>query len=689
MNSQLTLDRRDFLKVVGTAGAGLVLGFRLPGDENNLLTVDSFSPNTFLSIDPTGSVTITVAKTEMGQGVRTSLAMIVAEELEADWSRVRVLQADAHPDKYGSQGTGGSNSVRSSFDKLSKAGCAARRMLIAAAAKQWNVDATACRAEKGFVLHASGKRLSFGELAAAAANEIIPTDITLKERKDQHLLRTRVKKLDTTEKVNGTAVYGIDVRVPNMLYASVEHAPVFGAKVTGFDAAAAKRFWGVKDVVKIETGIAVVATNTWSAFKGREALKIDWDLGPNASQSSDAIWKSLEAAVTGAGNVEKQSGDAAAALKSAATVVDALYQAPFVAHVTMEPMNCTAHYKGDSCEVWAPTQTPQQAQTRAADACGLSKEKVTLHVTHLGGGFGRRLDNDYVEEAVRISKAVNAPVKLTWKREDDMKNDHYRPATYNQLSGGIDKDGKLTVWRHRIAGSDSKGLVTGGSTPPYEIPNLLIESNIVSTGVPIGAWRSVGPSQNCFVVESFIDELAHAAKKDPFEFRKSLLPNSPRLRGVLETAALKSGWGKPMAKGRGRGIACVEAFGSAIAEVAEVTVTNKNELRIDRIVAAVDCGQYINPDTIEAQIEGAIAFALSAAMKNEITIERGAVVQSSFDTYPVLMVDEMPKVEVHILDSTYSIGGIGEPGLPPAAPAVCNAIFAAAGMRIRRLPIRF
>ncbi|MBI4429935.1 MAG: xanthine dehydrogenase family protein molybdopterin-binding subunit [Ignavibacteriales bacterium] len=684
------LNRRDFLKVSSVAGSGLVLGFYLPSKENEMLVgpAADFSPNAFVKINPSGTVTISVAKSEMGQGVRTSLPMIVAEELDADWTKVRIEQADAHPTKYGSQSTGGSFSVRGSWQMLRQAGATAREMLLSAAAQSWNVQKTSCRAEKGFVVHSSGKKLSYGQLADAAGKLSVPTSVELKENKDFKILGKALPKLDTPEKVNGSAVFGSDVRVKGMLFASIEKCPVFGGKVKSFDAMKAKAVTGVKDVINIENGVAVVANSTYAAFKGRDTLSITWDEGQWAQQTSASIKKLFEDAVKQKGSVENYDGDAEDAFAAAPTKIEAVYEVPFAAHATMEPMNCTADVRNGRCEIWAPTQAPQGAQNEAARILGLPLDKVTVHVTLLGGGFGRRLQSDYVQDAVKVSKAVNAPVQVVWKRQDDMQHDWYRPATYNLMRGGLDKNGSPVAWLHRVAGPSSRGLVVGGSTPPYSIPNFIVDSHIKETGVPIGAWRSVGPSQNGWVVESFIDELAHAAKKDPFEYRRQLLGKSPRLKRALEVAAEKAGWGKALPRGIGRGIAAVEGFGSSIAEVAEVSVDADGTLKIHRIVAAVDCGPVVNPNTVEAQLESAVVYAMSASLKDEITIDKGRVVQSNFHDYSMPMISEMPKVEVHIIPSTEAIGGIGEPGLPPLAPAVCNAIFAATGKRIRRLPIR-
>jgi len=571
---------------------------------------------------------------------------------------------------------------------LRQAGATDREMLLAAAALSWNVDKSSCRADKGFVVHSSGRKLSYGELADAAGKLSVPTSVQLKDNKDFKILGKELPKLDTPEKVNGSAIFGTDVRVKGMLFASIEKCPVFGGKVKSFDATKAKAVSGVKDVVSIENGVAVVANSTYAAFKGREALSVTWDEGQWANQNSASIKKMFEDAVKQKGSVEDYDGDAEEAFASAATKVEAVYEVPFAAHATMEPMNCTAHVQNDRCEIWAPTQNPQAAQREASELLDLPMEKVVVHVTFLGGGFGRRLKSDYVEDAVRVSRAVKAPVQVVWTREDDLQHDWYRPATYNWLRAGLDADGWPAVWMHRAVGPAAKGLVMGGSTPPYAISNLLIDAHIEKTSIPIGAWRAVGPSQNGFIVESFIDELAYQAKKDPFEYRRQLLNGEPRLKRVLEAAAEKSGWGTPMKSGCGRGIAAVSSFGSHVAQVAEVTVDPSGQIRVDRVVCAIDCGRIVNPDTIEAQMASGIVYGLGAALKDEITIDGSRVRQNNFDTYRLMTMEDMPAVEVHIVPSAESPGGVGEPGLPPAAPAVCNAIYATTGKRIRRLPAR-
>ncbi|MBI2620239.1 MAG: xanthine dehydrogenase family protein molybdopterin-binding subunit [Ignavibacteriales bacterium] len=689
--STSTLSRRTFIKVASAAGGGLVLSFYLPGKESMFAGTskdEAFAPNAWLRISGDGAITITVARSEMGQGVWTSLPMIVAEELEADWNAVSIYQADAHPSLYGSQSTGGSFSVRGSWMNLRNAGATAREMLISAAAQKWNVARTACKAKNGFVHHSTGKKLSYGELSAIAATLPIPHSVKLKDESAFSLLGKRIPKLDTPDKVYGKAVFGMDVRVPGMVFASIEKCPVFGGKVVSFDGTKTKALPGVVDVVQVDDGIAVVATSTWAAFRGREELSVSWDEGKWANQSSRDIRELFRESVKSKGNTENYAGDVDSAFTNAVTTLEAVYEAPFVAHQTMEPMNCIADVRPDRCEIWAPTQNPQAGQNEASRILGLPIDRVMVHVTLLGGGFGRRLNSDFIADAVKVSKAIGKPVSVVWTREDDTQHDWYRPMTYNVLRGGLDKNGVPVAWHHRVAGPSSRGLVVGGSTPPYAIPNFLVDSHIKDTGVPIGAWRSVGPSQNGWIVESFIDELAHTAGKDPLEFRRGLLTKSPRLKRTLEFAAEKAEWNKSLPKGVGRGIACVESFGSTCAQVAEVSVDRDGSLTIHRIVVAVDCGPVVNPDTIEAQIEGGIAFALSALLKDEITIEKGRVQQGSYDDYRMIRFDEMPKVEVHLVQSSEPIGGIGEPSVPPVAPAVCNAIFAATGIRIWRLPIR-
>jgi isoquinoline 1-oxidoreductase subunit beta len=699
-----SVNRRNFLKIAGGAGAGLVLSFYIPSGRNDFHSdshADSFAPNVWLKIDANGTVTVTVAKSEMGQGARTYFPIMVAEELEADWKLIKVEQADAYPDKYGSQGTGGSTGVRTSWDKLRKAGATAREMLISAAASKWNVDRSTCYADAGRVLHKPTKRsFTYGELANDAAKVSVPQNPPLKDPKDFKIVGTWVRQIPTADRSTGKALFGIDTKIPGMLYATLARSAVFGGNVASFDATKAKTVPGVRTIVQIDNGIAVLADSTWAALQGRDALDIKWNSGPNSSLTSEKIWTMFEECSSKAGVEGEHEGDPSKVLSNESKKIEAVYELPFVSHSPMEPMNCLADVKPGSCEIWVPSQNPQSAQNVASEITGLPKEKVIVHVTLIGGGFGRRLDNDYVEEAVKISKSAGVPVQLVWTREDDMMHDFYRPASRHQLSGAVDGNGRLVAWTHKMIGPSIGGqrspdrfkegmdrsALNGATEMPYTIPNRSVSYVMANTAVPIGAWRSVYRSQNIFVVESFIDELAHAAGKDPLEFRLAMIDKSPRLKKVIETASEKSGWTKQLPKGMGRGIACASCFGSHVAEVAEVSV-EKGKVKVHRIVIAVDCGIAVAPNTLEAQMEGAVVLALSAALKGEITIENGRTKQSNFDGYPILTIDEMPIVEVHVVNSYEELGGIGEPGVPPIAPAVCNAIFSATGKRVRKLPI--
>ena len=704
------MQRRAFLQVTGTVGAGLVIGFRIP-DRHGVVP---FAPNAWLQVDPTGAVTVTIDKSEMGEGNHTALAMIVAEELDADWSKVKVGALPDNPSAWSRRmSTGGSTSVRTSWDILRKAGASARAMLVTAAAQTWGVKPADCRTQSGVVTHA-GHRASYGELAQKAAAIPVPENPPLKDPKDFRLIGQRTHRLDTPSKVNGTAQFGIDVRVPGMLVASIERAPVFGGKVKSVDPARAKATPGVRHVVQLdgtpwlgtggawgigsESGVAVVADTYWQAVEGRRALQITWDEGPNATLGD--IPGKLAAFATQAGVSARKDGDATAALAGAAKKINAVYTVPFQHHATMEPMNCTAHVRADGCDVWAPTQNQTRAQEVAAEAAGLPKEKVRIHTTLLGGGFGRRLESDFVFEAVRLSKAVNAPVKVIWSREDDTKHGFYRPATYNRLSAGLDAQNKPVAWTHHIVappillkfGPLQDGIdrtsIDGAADLPYAFPNVSVDQVAADlSGIPLGFWRSVGASQNAFVVESFMDELAVLAGRDPYEFRRELLQAKPRHLRTLELAATKAGWGTPLPAGRGRGIAIAEWEPTTCAEVAEVSVAPDGTVRVHRVVCAVDCGPVVNPLTIEAQLQGGVVYGLSAALYGEITIDQGRVQQGNYHDYPMPRIPDMPVVEVHIVPSTDAQGGIGEPSVPPTAPAVCNAIFAATGKRIRSLPI--
>ncbi len=648
-----------------------------------------------------------IDKSEMGQGIMTALSMLAAEELECDWKKLRAEFAPAEKVYYnpafGAQGTGGSSSIRSSYLPLLKAGAAAREMLVAAAAQKWGVDKSDCRASNSVVTHTPTKRtLSYGSLAEAAAKLPVPTDVPLNNPKDFRLVGKSTKRLDSAVKTDGSAGFGIDKRLPGMLYATVVRCPVFGGKPASFDATKAKAIPGVRDVIQISSGIAVVADNTWTAFQGRKALAIKWNEGANASVSSDSISTLFaERADQSGAAVARKEGDASKGLATGAKKLDAVYQVPFMAHATMEPMNCTAHVQADRCDVWAPTQAQTASQNDAARITGLKPESVFIHTTYLGGGFGRRGETDFVADAVEISKAMGTPVKVTWTREEDTQHDFYRPASYSRFSAALDADGNPVAWTNHIAcpsiflrvrGSVKDNLdgtsVEGAADIPYSIPNILVDYQLTEAGIPVGFWRSVGASQNGFFVESFMDEVAAAAGKDPYEFRRGLLTKAPRHLGVLEMAAKKAGWGTPLPKGRYRGIAVISAFRSYVSEVVELSVNRQDgTYRVHRVVCAIDCGRTVNPDTIVAQMQSGIVYGLSA-LKGEITINHGRVEQANFNTYPMARMNEMPVIEAYVVPSEEAPTGVGEPGVPCLAPAVCNAIFAATGKRIRRMPIR-
>ncbi|HWP39240.1 MAG TPA: xanthine dehydrogenase family protein molybdopterin-binding subunit [Gemmatimonadales bacterium] len=707
MTARLELNRREFLELTGAAGAGLVIAFSLPGCGRERGPAAAPTPlNAWLRIGDDESILIVVDRSEMGQGVTTSLPMLLSDELEADWSKVRIEFAPAAQEYinplFGMQGTGGSTSIRAAWMPLRKAGAQAREMLISAAAQQWQVDRSECRAEQAAVVHTpSRRRVTYGQLVAVAATLPVPEDPPLKDPKDWKIIGTRVPRLDTPAKVDGSAEFGIDVKVPGLLVAVVARCPVFGGKVKSFDATKAQAVPGVRQVVQISTGVAVVAEGYWPALKGREALEIEWDEGPNARVSSQSIAQLFAQRSTRPGAVARREGSADAALATAATRLDAVYEAPFLAHACMEPMNCTVHVRADGVDIWTPTQFQTGAQQMGAQIGGVTPDKVNVHTTYLGGGFGRRFELDFIQEALETSKAVNAPVKVIWSREDDVQHEYYRPASYHRLRAGLGSNGRPVAWSHRIVAPSimarvfpntvRNGLdqetVEGAVGLPYAIPNVHVDYVLADTGIPVGFWRSVNNSFNAFVVECFIDELAHAAKQDPYEYRRTLLANAPRHLATLELAASKAGWGSALPAGVSRGIAVHKSFESFVAQVAEVSVSQDGTVRVHRVVCAVDCGPVVNPSIVEAQMESGIVYGLTAALYGEITIDRGRVVQSNFHDYPMLQLAQMPKVEVYIVPSTDAQGGAGEPGTPPIAPAVCNAIFAATGKRIRKLPI--
>jgi len=672
------ISRRQILKVSAAAGTGLVLGACAPArmlgaghdQPDNLQKQGALEPNVFVGVDAQGTVTVTISKSDMGQGVRTSLAMIAAEEMDADWAKVKVVQAKADA-KYRGQGTGGSSSIRSMYRPLRQAGATARAMLVSAAAKKWGVAESDCRTEAGFVISGTHKA-SFGELAVDASRLPVPdtNGLTLKDRSGFKTVGKATRRVDNTDVVTGKATYGLDVQLPGMLYAVVAKPRYFGADLKSADEAAAAKVPGVKKVARMGSSVAVIAENTWAALQGREALNAQWTAG---SLNSDKIRADLIAAIG-------PHGDAPAG----ARVVEAQYELPLLAHATMEPMNCVAHVKGDTVEVWCGTQVPESAQQAAARGAGVAN--AIVNVTILGGGFGRRLNPDYVGEAARIASMVDAPVKLLWTRDDDMKHDVYRPCTVHSFKGAV-ADGKAVFWSHLLSSEGGNGTTRSGRGAgiPYSIEGATMGQGGASHGIPLGAWRSVENTYMGFVNESFIDELAHAAGVDPLAFRLAHVRNE-RLRKCLEVAAEKAGWGKPMPKGSGRGIACFAGYGSFIAQVVEVTVTNGN-IKVNRVVAAVDCGLAINPLGVEAQVQGASTDGLSTALKAAITIEDGGVAQSTFADYEWLTMAEAPPVEVHIIDSGNEPGGMGEVGYPATSAALANALFAATGRRFRKLPI--
>ncbi len=700
MGVNTTVSRRDFLRVSGGAGAGLILSFYLPVDKLLAKDLAAFEPNGWIKISPDGLVTFFVSESEMGQGVMTSLPMILGEELEVDWSTVRAEHALADRDKYGRQSTGGSTSIRTNFERLRKAGATAREMLVSAAAETWGVTPAQCRAANGAVVHAtSGRRLSYGELADKAATLSPPSDPPLKSRKDFRIIGKPTKRLDTPLKVDGSAVFGMDVKVPNMLTAQVAHCPVFGGKVRSFDATAARAVPGVREVVEIPTGVAVIADNYWAAKKGRDALEVSWDAGRWGTLSSDSIREHCLAIIdSGAdarndGNAEQISSDASNKR------IEAFYDVPYLAHATMEPMNCTADVRADGCDIWAPSQAPTASQFTAAEITGLEPEQVKVRITFMGGGFGRRSEVDFVRDAVYASKAVGRPVKVIYTREDDTRAGAYRPTACNQFIGAVDANGLPVAWIHKIVSPsilEPKGMlrdpidfaaVEGARNMPYAIPNVHVTWAKPDLPVTTHWWRSVGSSQNAYVTECFFDELAALGGQDPVELRLRYLTEHPRHRRVLEVAAREAGWGTSLPEGRARGVAVHESFRSIVAEVAEVSVSDDGTVRVHKVTCAVDCGDVINPDTVKAQMDSGIAYGLTAALYGKITIERGAAVEGNFDTYPMLRMDEMPRVDTHIVTSGDPLGGIGEPGTPPIAPAVCNAIATLTGKRIRKLPI--
>ena len=645
---------------------------------------------------------------EMGQGTYTSIPMLIAEELEIGLNQVQLEHAPPSDKLYanpllGVQATGNSNAMRGAWQPMRKAGATAKAMLVAAAAKRWNVEPATCRAENGEVHHAaSGRKLGYGELAADAAQMPVPENVTLKSPAEFKLIGTAAKRLDTPSKVNGTAVYGIDARPPGVKVATLAQSPVFGGRVKRVDDAAAKAVNGVRQIVTLDDAVAVVADHMGAAKKGLAALTIEWDEGPHAKLATADIARELEAATTKPGAVAQNIGDADNALAGAATKVEATYQLPFLAHATMEPMNCTVHVRPDGCEIWVGNQALSRVQAVTAKLLNLPPEKVVVHNHLLGGGFGRRLEVDGVIRAVQIARQVDAPLKLVWTREEDIQHDMYRPYWCDRISVGLDASGKPIAWNNRFAGSSviarwappafRNGLdpdtTEGAIDLVYDIPNFHVEYvRVEPPGIPTAFWRSVGPSHNVFVTESMIDEMAAAAKQDPVEYRKALLGKSPRAKAALELAAAKAGWGGKLPAGRGRGVSLQFVFGSYLALIAEVEVAKDGSVRVHRVVCAMDCGTVVNPDTVQAQLQSGINFGVTAALYGEITLKDGRVEQTNFDSYQMLRIDQAPAIEVHIVPSTEPPGGMGETGTSGIVPAISNAIFAATGKRLRKMPV--
>ena len=711
MSETRAIDRRDFVKVTVLAGSGLLLGVSIPDDRAWVTASASLQPNAFVQIDPGGTVSIWVGRSEMGQGVRTALPMIVADELDADWSSVKVVQADAHPSSYGSMRTVGSTSVRGrAWTALRQAGASAREMLVAAAAAQLAVPASSLRTESGYVVHdASGRRLSYGELTEAASALPVPTNPRLKDPSEFTLIGTSPHMIDTPDIVTGRATFGVDARTPGMLFGTVVRPAMLGGSLGSFDATPAREVSGVIDVFEVSSGIAVVAENTWAAFQGAQALDVTWLPGDFTMSSPEISATLRELAGSGEPAVAIASGEAEKALAGASSRIRGTYEAPFLAHATMEPMNATADVRPDRCEVWAPSQSPQSAQSTAATLTGLPIEAVTVHVTRMGCGWGRRGRTDYVEDAVEASMHMGAPVQILWTREEDMRNDFYRPTSYSEFEGGLDADGRLAGLKARVvatpinyanyegggfgggrrggSGGVDRSSVDGIATVRYDLPDFLVDYVRPDIHVPTGHWRSVGPSQSTFMFESFIDELAHAGGRDPVDFRRELLNSDTRLRHVLDVAVQASGWGTPLPEGRARGVALVLDKGGRVAQVAEVSLQG-GQVRVHRVTCAADCGTVIHPQVVEGQLVGAIVGGLTAALYGEITIQDGRVEQDNFDSYQMLRMQEMPEVDVHLVPSDEEPGGAGEPGVPPIAPAVTNALFALTGVRIRKLPIQ-
>ncbi|SCB46617.1 isoquinoline 1-oxidoreductase, beta subunit [Bradyrhizobium yuanmingense] len=707
-DATVALSRRSFLVKTALAGGGLVLGLSLPIGESRSSSAETFEPNAFIRIGRDGQVVLTMPYVEMGQGTYTSIPMLIAEELEVGLEQVRLEHAPPNEKLYanpllGVQATGNSNAIRGAWKPLREAGATARIMLIEAASRRWGVGAGHCRAEAGEVVHTpSGRRLNYGELAVEAAMIPPPAKVVLKNADEFKLIGTPARRLDVSGKVNGSALYGIDARPPGLKFATLAQSPVFGGRLKKVDDSAAMAIKGVRQIVRLDDAVAVVADHMGAAKKGLAALRIEWEDGRHAGLSTRDIARELEDATLKAGPVAQDIGDAAKALAGAATRVQASYHLPFLAHATMEPMNCTVHFRGHECEIWVGTQAIARVQAMAAKAAGLPPDKVTVHNHLIGGGFGRRLEADGAVRAVEIARQVDGPVKVVWTREEDIQHDMYRPYWVDRIEAGLDESGRPVAWSNRFAGSSviarwlppafRNGLdpdtTEGAIDLVYSLPNFHVEYvRVEPPGIPTAFWRSVGPSHNVFVTESFIDELAAAAKQDAVAYRRALLDHNPRAKAVLELAAEKAGWGTPLPQGRGRGVALQNVFGSHLAQVAEVEVAKDGSVRVHRVVCAMDCGIVVNPDTVQAQIQSGVMFGVTAALYGEITLKSGRVEQANFDTYQMLRIDQAPSIEVYLVKSAEPPGGMGEAGTSGIVPAVANAVFAATGRRLRKMPI--
>jgi isoquinoline 1-oxidoreductase beta subunit len=708
------LSRRRFLTVSAAVGGGLLISFTTrpsigAADLAQDAASPAFTPNAFIRIGGDGQIALTMPYVEMGQGTYTSIPMLIAEELEVDLKQVRLEHAPPNEKLYGNpliggvQATGNSNAIRGAWRPLRQAGAIARTMLVAAAATRWKVDPVSCRAQSGEVFHSpTGRRAKYGDLASDAARLPVPESVALKRPEDFKLIGTPAKRLDTPAKVNGIAVYGIDARPPGVKIATLAQSPVFGGRVKNVNDAAAKTVKGVRQIVRLDDAVAVVADHMWAAKKGLAALMIEWDDGPHAKLNTDEIVGELEKATLNLGPVAQNIGDIDKAMASAITKIDANYMVPFLAHATMEPMNCTVHVRNDGCEVWVGNQVLARAQAAAAKTTGLPLDKVVVHNHLIGGGFGRRLEIDGVTRAVQIAMHVEGPVKVVWTREEDIQHDMYRPCFFDRMSAGLDGKGMPVAWNHRFAGSSiiarwAPPIFKDGLDPDttegaidlvYALPNMHVEYlRVEPPGIPTAFWRSVGPSHNVFVTESFMDELATAAKQDPVAYRRALLDKAPRAKAVLELAAEKAGWGQPLPKRVGRGVSVQFVFATYLAQVAEVEVLKDGVVRVRRVVCAVDCGTVVNPDTVRAQIQSAIIFGVTATLHGEITLKGGRIEQSNFHDYLMLRMNEAPAIEVYVVDSSAPPGGMGEAGTSAIAPAVTNAIYAATGTRVRKLPV--